>query len=68
MGRIKTKLSPEMWSGVDWSLSAGPSELERQLDGDKQIGRSEGFLGIVNFLLRPPRRATLARTFPSSFV
>ena len=56
VGRIKTKLSPEMWSGVDWSLSAGPSELERQLDGDKQIGRSEGFLGIVNFLLRPPRR------------
>ena len=49
MGRIKTKLSPEMWRVVDWSLSAGLSELERQLDGDKQIGRSDGFLGIVNF-------------------
>ena len=49
MGRIKTKLSPEMWRVVDWSLSAGLSDLERQLDGDKQIGRSDGFLGIVNF-------------------
>ena len=38
-----------MWRVVDWSLSAGLSELERQLDGDKQIGRSDGFLGIVNF-------------------
>ena len=49
LGRMKTKLSPEMWKVVNWSLSAGPSELERQLDGDKQIGRSGGFLGTVNF-------------------
>ena len=48
MDRIKTKLSPEMWSGVDWSLSAGPLESEVELDGDEQIGRSDGFLGIGN--------------------
>ena len=48
MDRIKTKLSPEMWSDVDWSLSARPLELEGRLDGDNQIGRSDGSLGIGN--------------------